>query len=192
MDILGRDCGLTSSCLTDKENLNIRLMHSIINNTELFQFTQPELSFGQKVKTEDQYVGYIIGLDFYPETSSWVHGVYLIDRDPEMTDEIWYEPNQLEVIRSKIDVLPTKLMYSNIANTKLFEFTQPELSFGQKVKAESSYLGYIVGLDFSPEMQTWSYGVYLIDQFGQLIEEIWYTAPELETDLRFNSAVKFI
>lgn len=167
-------------------------MHSIINNTELFQFTQPELSFGQKVKTDDQYLGYVVGLDFYPETNSWVHGVYLIDRKPEMTDEIWYEPQQLEVIRSKIDVLPTKLMYSNIANTKSFEFTQPELSFGQKVKAESNYLGYIVGLDFFPETKTWSYGVYLVDHFYQLIEEVWYTAPELETDFRFNSERKFI
>lgn len=76
-------------------------MHSNINNTELFQFTQPELSFGQKVKTDDLHIGYIVGLDFYPETNSWVHGVYLIDRKPEITDEIWYEAQQLKVIRSK-------------------------------------------------------------------------------------------
>jgi hypothetical protein len=167
-------------------------MHSIINNTEIFEFTQPELSFGQKVKTDDQHLGYIVGLDFYPETNSWVHGVYLIDPKPEMTDEIWYEPQQLEAIRSKINVLPTKLMYSNIANTKLFKFTQPELSFGQKVSAESNYIGYIVGLDFSPETKSWSYGVYLVDPCYQLIEEIWYTAEELDTDLRFNSERMFI
>lgn len=166
-------------------------MHSNINNTELFQFTQPELSFGQKVKTDDQYIGYIVGLDFYPETSSWVHGVYLIDQKPEMTEEIWYESQQLKVIRSKIDILPTRLMYSNIANTKLFEFTQPQLSFGQKVKAEANYLGYVVGLDFFPESKDWSYGVYLVDQNYQLIEEIWYTAQELEIDLGFNSERKF-
>ncbi|MGC1392638.1 MAG: hypothetical protein WA828_00050 [Coleofasciculaceae cyanobacterium] len=161
-------------------------MHSNINNTELFQFTQPELSFGQKVKTDDHYLGYIVGLDFYPETSSWAHGVHLIDRKPEITDEIWYEPQQLKVIRSKINILPNKLMYTNIDNTKLFEFSQPELSFGEKVKTEDNFFGYVVGLDFSLESKSWSYGVYLVDQHYQLIEEIWYSTEELEIVLRFN------
>jgi len=82
-------------------------------------------------------------------------------------------------------------MYTNIDNTKLFEFSQPELSFGQKVKTEDNFFGYIVGLDFSPESKSWSYGVYLVDQHYQLIEEIWYTAQELEIDLRFNAERKF-
>ena len=168
-------------------------MHSKITNTELFQFTQPKLSFGQKVKTEDDYLGYIVGLDFYPETRTWVHGVYLIDQEPEMTEEIWYEVQQLKIIQSKIDSLPTQLMYSNIANTKLFQFTQPELSFGEKVRTQHDYRGYIVGLDFYPETAEWSYGVYLVDQQYKLIEEVWYAAQELEEfNLNFDSNRKFI
>lgn len=74
----------------------------LANNTQLLQFTQPEHSFGQKVKTEDGYIGYIVGLDFYPETSTWSYGVYLLNRKQEVIEEIWYEANELKVLTSTI------------------------------------------------------------------------------------------
>jgi hypothetical protein len=154
-------------------------MYSPITSTDLFQFTQPEHRFGQKVKTEDGYIGYIVGLDFYPEISSWVDGVYLPDHNQELPEEIWYEASQLKVLNSAFDTLTTQLMWSDITNIKLFQFTQPEYRLGQKVKTEDSYIGYIVGLDFYPKTNTWSYGVYLFNRKQELIEEIWYETAEL-------------
>ncbi len=155
-------------------------MYSHIANTELFQFTQNEHSFGQKVKTEDSYIGYIVGLDFYPETSTWSYGVYLQDRKPKTSEEIWYEASQLKLLNSIGKTFSTRSMYSHIANTKLFQFTQPEYNFGQKVKTEDNYVGYIVGLDFYPKTNTWSYGVYIFNHQQELIEEIWYEASQLK------------
>ena len=70
-------------------------MHSHIINTELFQFTQPEYKFGQKVETEDSYIGYVVGLDFYPKTNTWSYGVYLFNRKQELIEEIWYDTEQI-------------------------------------------------------------------------------------------------
>lgn len=154
-------------------------MYNPITNSNLFQFTQPEHSFGQKVKTDDCYIGYIVGLDFYPETSTWGYGVYLLDRQQELTEEIWYEASQLKVLNSTSDTLPAQLSYSDITNIKLFQFTQPEYSFGQKVKTDDRYIGYVVGLDFYPKTSTWSYGVYLSNCKQELIEEIWYETTQL-------------
>jgi hypothetical protein len=66
-----------------------------LNSTNQFQFTRPKYSFGQKVRTESGQVGYIVGLDFYPETSVWAYGVYLVDRHNELVEELWYEAEQL-------------------------------------------------------------------------------------------------
>ncbi len=156
-----------------------RLMYRHFTNTELFTFTQPEHKLGQKVKTEDGYIGYIVGFDFYPEISTWVYGVYLLDRPQEMIEEIWYEASQLEVLNSKSDTLPTQLRYSDLTSIKLFQFPQPEYKLGQKVKTEDSYIGYIVGLDFYPKTKSWSYGVYLFNIEQELIEEIWYETDQL-------------
>lgn len=66
-----------------------------LNNTKQFKFTRPQYSFGQKVRTEAGQVGYIVGLDFYPETSIWAYGVYLVDRQNDLVEELWYEAEQL-------------------------------------------------------------------------------------------------
>jgi hypothetical protein len=60
-------------------------------------FTEPEYTFGQQVKTEDSYIGYIVGIDFYPRTSTWSYGVYLSNPKQELNEEIWYETSQLTV-----------------------------------------------------------------------------------------------
>lgn len=155
-------------------------MCSNITKTELFQFTQPEHSFGQKVKTEDGYIGYIFGFDFYPETSTWSYGVYILDHKQELSEEIWYEASQLEVLDLPVDTLSTHLMCNKSTNIKLVPFTQPEHEFGQKVKTEDSYIGYIVGLDFYPKTSLWSYGVYVSNGKQELIEEIWYETDQLK------------
>jgi hypothetical protein len=49
------------------------------------------------VKTEDSYIGYIVGIDFYPRTSTWSYGVYLSNPKQELNEEIWYETGQLTV-----------------------------------------------------------------------------------------------
>jgi hypothetical protein len=154
-------------------------MHSHIINTELFQFTQPEYRFGQKVKTEDGYIGYIVGLEFYPETSTWVYGVYLLNGKQAITEEIWYEGSQIKVLNLAFNPLPAQLMCNEINDIKLFQFTQPEYKFGQKVETEDSYIGYVVGLDFYPKTNTWSYGVYLFNRKQELIEEIWYDTEQI-------------
>lgn len=66
-----------------------------LNNTQQFKFTRPKYSFGQKVRTESGQVGYIVGLDFYPETSVWAYGVYLVDQQNQLVEELWYEAEQL-------------------------------------------------------------------------------------------------
>lgn len=155
-------------------------MNFLITDTELFKFTQPEYSLGQKVKTEDSYIGYIFGLDFYPETSTWSYGVYLQNRKPKTTEEIWYEASQFRVLNSIIDTDSTPLMCSHISK----RCNQPEYKLGQKVKTEDNHVGYIVGLDFYPKIKAWTYGVYLFNSKQELIEEVWYDPNQLKV---FNS-----
>lgn len=150
-------------------------MYCDITDTTLFQFTRPELSFGQRVQTDEGDFGYIVGLDFYPETCTWVYGIYPIDGSPELTRESWYDASQLEAIGSIFDILPTRLT----ATTRLFQLTQPDHHFGDKVQTEDSGFGYIVGLDFSPDAIAWTYGVYLVDERQELIEESWYNPRQL-------------
>ncbi|HEY9673559.1 MAG TPA: hypothetical protein V6D11_19100 [Waterburya sp.] len=155
-------------------------MNFLITDTELFQFTQPEHSLGQKVKTEDSYIGCIFGLDFYPETRTWSYGVYLQNRQPKTTEEIWYEASQFKVLNSIVDTHCTALICSHISQ----QFTQPEYKLGQKVKTEDNHVGYIVGLDFHPKINAWTYGVYLFNSKQELIEEVWYDPNQLQV---FNS-----
>jgi hypothetical protein len=150
-------------------------MYSDITDTTLFPFTQPQLNFGQRVQTDEGDFGYVVGLDFYPETCTWVYGIYPIDGKPEVTHECWYDASQLEAIGSIFDILPTRL----VATSRLFQFTQPDYHFGDKVQTEDSGFGYIVGLDFSPDAIAWAYGVYLLDEKQELIEESWYSARHL-------------
>ena len=162
-----------------KRSKQNRFMCTPITNTEIFPFTEPEYSFGQKVKTDDSYIGYIVGLDFYPETGTWSYGVYLLDRKQEVTEEIWYEAEQLQALDSKFNLLFAPLIYSQISSSKKLPFTEPEYTFGQQVKTEDSYIGYIVGIDFYPRTSTWSYGVYLSNPKQELNEEIWYETEQL-------------
>lgn len=163
---------------TTSSKLN-RLMYRHFTNNDLFQFTQPDYKFGQKVQTEEDYTGYIVGLEFYPETRSWFYGVYLLDRTQELTEEIWYEASQLKFINSESDTFPNQFRQSKINAIELFQFSLPEYKFGQKVQTEDSYIGYIVGLDFYPKTLTWSYGVYLFNREKEFVEEIWYETTQL-------------
>ncbi len=70
----------------------------IINSTWLFQFPHPQLNFGQKVKTKNGLLGYVVGLDFYPKLKSWTYGVYLVDRQDKLIEEIWYDAEEVEVL----------------------------------------------------------------------------------------------
>ncbi len=150
-----------------------------ITNTEKFPFTEPEYSFGQKVKTDDSYIGYIFGLDFYPETGTWSYGIYLSECKQDVTEEIWYEAEQLEALDSKFNLLFAPLIYTQISSSKKLPFTEPEYTFGQQVKTDDSYIGYIVGIDFYPRTSTWSYGVYLSNPKQDVTEEIWYETAQL-------------
>jgi hypothetical protein len=69
-----------------------------IKDTEIFQFTEPKFSLGQKVESEDGFTGYVVGLDFYPDTNTWSYGVYIVDGRNEQIEEIWYEAEQLDAI----------------------------------------------------------------------------------------------
>ena len=61
-----------------------------------------------------------------------------------------------------------------------FRFTQPEFCLGQKVKAHSALVGYISGLVFYPNLDSWCYGLHVPNQGDGGIHEIWYAAEELE------------
>jgi hypothetical protein len=73
-----------------RQTMQIRLA-----NTDQFKFTRPKFSFGQKVMTEEGQIGYIVGLDFYPESSMWSYGVYIVNHHNELVEELWFEAQQL-------------------------------------------------------------------------------------------------
>jgi hypothetical protein len=74
------------------------LMEVNITHNRLFHFTRPKFDLGQKVKTRDGLTGYIVGLDFYPETETWSYGVYLLNDRDELVEEIWYEADQIKIM----------------------------------------------------------------------------------------------
>jgi hypothetical protein len=83
-----------------------------------------------------------------------------------------------------------RTMQIRLANTDQFKFTRPKFSFGQKVMTEEGQVGYIVGLDFYPETSVWSYGVYIVSQHNDLVEELWFEAEQLRSLEEFSSTLK--
>lgn len=164
-------------------------MNINITNTELIHFIPPKFSFGQKVRTTDQAEGYLVGLDFYPENRLWSCGVHLVDKNNQLSQEVWYEAEEVEELNS---VFSFSHRGSNITNPKLFQLNQPRFSFGQRVRTKNNLNGYIVGLDFCLETKTWSYGVYLTNRNHKFIEEIWYEAEELEAPIAIFEALPAI
>jgi hypothetical protein len=84
--------------VADKILKGSTVMEVSINNTGLFRFTRPRFALGQNVKTGDGLRGYVVGLDFYPETETWGYGVYILSDQNELVEEIWYEADQLKII----------------------------------------------------------------------------------------------
>ncbi|MGB3614031.1 MAG: hypothetical protein WBA10_09575 [Elainellaceae cyanobacterium] len=75
-----------------------------------------------------------------------------------------------------------KLVYVRAVNSNGIEFTKPELSLGQKVRTRTGYVGYIVGIDFYPEDQTWVYGLHpgRRNDDEPVERDFWLSADELE------------
>ena len=67
----------------------------------------------------------------------------------------------------------------DIISPGAFQFTQPKLHLGQSVKTRNGRTGYIVGLIFYPDTETWSYGIYLPDREGGEFSEVWYERDEI-------------
>lgn len=82
-----------------------------ITDTKLFQFTQPEFDLGQKVESQDGLTGYVVGVDFYPETQTWSYGIYVLNRRNEAIEEIWYEAEQLTAAVWEFRVLKGRRKY---------------------------------------------------------------------------------
>ena len=67
------------------------------------------------------------------------------------------------------------------------QFPPPQFHFGQKVRTQRGGIGYISGMVFYPDTESWNYGVYLVSSdsgkvCGDLyagMEEIWYVSDEL-------------
>ena len=64
--------------------------------------------------------------------------------------------------------------------SEVIQFTEPEFSLGQMVKAQSNLAGYISGLIFYPDTGRWCYGLHFPNQGDGGIHEIWYVAEELD------------
>lgn len=63
--------------------------------TAPFQFTEPVFCLGQKVRTIRETVGYVVGLDYYPESETWAYGIYVVNDQEQFLDEDWYEAEEL-------------------------------------------------------------------------------------------------
>ena len=66
------------------------------------------------------------------------------------------------------------------------QFTSPQFHFGQMVRTTDGLSGYISGLLFYPDTQSWEYSIYLThSQNGAVsgtLNEVWYTSKELTID----------
>lgn len=67
----------------------------------------------------------------------------------------------------------------DIINPNIFEFTQPKLNLGQKVRLRNGYIGYVAGMIFYSDTATWSYAIYLPDHVGGGIYEVWFSTEEI-------------
>lgn len=79
-------------------SISYQYMEIPIQQTDLFEFTQPKFAIGQRVRTRDGWAGCIVGLDFYPEHQSWTYGVYLTNREGCFLEEIWYDADDLKTL----------------------------------------------------------------------------------------------
>lgn len=70
-------------------------------------------------------------------------------------------------------------IYIEVVDTEFFQFSVPVFKIGQKVRTSQGSTGYIVGLDFYPEVKTWAYGVYFTDEKTRSIEEDWFNAEQI-------------
>ncbi len=86
------------------------------------------------------------------------------------------------MVRNLFLFLQRKLIYVQATNSQAIEFTQPSLHLGQKVRTQTGYVGYIVGVDFYPEDQTWVYGLHpgRRDDDEPVERDFWLPAEELE------------
>lgn len=75
-----------------------------IVDTNLFQFTQPKFNLGQQVETWDGLTGYVVGLDFYPETLTWSYGIYVTGGNERLIEEIWYDAEQLSALDRSLNL----------------------------------------------------------------------------------------
>ncbi|MBD2057887.1 hypothetical protein H6F88_17990 [Oculatella sp. FACHB-28] len=66
-----------------------------IVDTELFKFSKPIFNIGQKVKTSKGSTGYVVGLDFYPESKTWAYGIYFADEKDCFAEEDWCSAEQI-------------------------------------------------------------------------------------------------
>ena len=73
-------------------------MQVSIINPPLFQFSKPAFHFGQRVKTAKGAVGYVTGLDFYPEIQSWAYGICVVKDKRLFPDDTWYRVEELEAV----------------------------------------------------------------------------------------------
>ncbi|MDJ0707762.1 MAG: response regulator [Leptolyngbyaceae cyanobacterium MO_188.B28] len=71
------------------------------------------------------------------------------------------------------------------------QFPPPQFHFGQKVRTQGGFIGYISGMVFYPDTENWNYGVYLLsvgngkvceDAYAGM-EEVWYVSEELSLAL---------
>lgn len=72
--------------------------NKIIMESDVFQFGEPKFHMGQKVKTQSDLVGYIMGMIFYPDVGSWCYGVHFPNEGNGGIHEIWYVAEELDAL----------------------------------------------------------------------------------------------
>jgi hypothetical protein len=100
---------------------NRHSMQVRIIDTNLFRFTPPKFSFGQRVGTLDGLIGIVVGLDFYPETDTWSYGIYITDRNNELVEEIWYDTEQLTALDQNQNPFSVKKLSQRHATLRVTE-----------------------------------------------------------------------
>lgn len=86
------------------------------------------------------------------------------------------------MVRNLLLFLQKKLIYISAVNSQNVTFTRPSLHLGQKVRTQTGHVGYIVGVDFYPEDETWVYGLHPGRRADDepVERDFWLTAEELE------------
>lgn len=149
-----------------------------IINPDAFLFTQPERYLGEPVETEDGLSGYVAGVLFYPDTQTWCYGIYLPDHFGGEISEVWYEAEEIRPASDRKNANQALAAFNHnqvdIINPDAFLFTQPQRCLGEQMETEDGLSGYVAGVLFYPDTQSWCYGIYLPDHLGGEIAEVWY------------------